>query len=192
MGFRPTKPDIKPNDRESTAIVEDTDDPLVKQTLSFAKQKGLPTCPLAVEDVAKALGAEIIHKSDLPDHIIGRIEIDPSDSSVCRIKLNRKYNKNRLRFTVAHELGHFLKHKHWHSEDITDSDIPSAIYYNKTNKIGGEEWEANLFAAQLLMPATEIFKLKKQKATLEEMAKTFEVSKVAIKIRLEALGFLGE
>lgn len=52
----------------------------------------------------------------------------------------------RDRFTLAHELGHYLLHN---KDNVNlarrDSEIPSKIYENS-------EWQADTFAAELLMP----------------------------------------
>ena len=63
----------------------------------------------------------------------------------------------RFRFTMAHELGHFMLHVPWlhkcniHSIDDTDETIGSEFWINKeeTRRL---ECQANSFAAMLLMP----------------------------------------
>lgn len=63
----------------------------------------------------------------------------------------------RFRFTMAHELGHFMLHAPWlqncnvHSIDDTDETIGSELWINKeeTRRL---ECQANSFAAMLLMP----------------------------------------
>ena len=155
MGFRHRTPKEGPPNKLRTPIIEDSDDPLVKQTLKFAANKGIPTCPLAVEKLAEELGATIISGAQLPSNVIGRVEINRNDNR-CRIKINSKLNNHRKRFTIAHELGHFLKHQRWEAKDIEESDIPKSVHYNRSNEKGGEEWEANVFAAQLLMPEESI------------------------------------
>lgn len=63
----------------------------------------------------------------------------------------------RFRFTMAHELGHFMLHVPWlhecniHSIDDTDETIGSEFWINKeeTRRL---ECQANSFAATLLMP----------------------------------------
>lgn len=92
----------------------------------------------------------------------------------------------RKRFTIAHELGHFLMHE---GTFIDQTDIS----LNKT------ETEANCFASGLLMPETIIRKTYDQLANFVpkteicmEMAWIFRVSRKAMEVRFLELGFITE
>lgn len=78
-------------------------------------------------------------------------------------KTNEKYF-TRIRFTIAHELGHIaLKH--------------FEIYNNSTYIIDiNHEYEANIFADELLMPTAPILN---KKMTVDEICSTYLVSKSA-------------
>lgn len=89
----------------------------------------------------------------------------------------------RRRFTLAHELGHFLMHE----GDFTDNgfETPSSSI----------EREANLFAKELLMPShlvTQIYKgfksLNIELDIVSELSWAFRVSKESMVIRLSELG----
>ncbi len=82
----------------------------------------------------------------------------------------------RDRFTIAHELGHYLLH----SKDnlkLARSDSEIKVYENP-------EWQANTFAAELLMPCSLIAKGD----TKETLSKRFGVSYSAAEVRLKSLG----
>jgi Zn-dependent peptidase ImmA (M78 family) len=100
------------------------------------------------------------------------------------ILLNAKDHPNRQRFTCAHELGHFVSRENapeaYEYVDLRDTIFSSA----ETNP---EEVFANLFAANLLMPLSELRRLQKEKASPTEMALHFDVSQDAMHFRLENL-----
>ena len=81
--------------------------------------------------------------------------------------------KTRIRFSILHELGHFML-----NHDMRP-DIPRALY----NK---QEVEANYFAAQLLMPEQILGELRRRLVRLDRQAikKYFGVSGEAADIRL--------
>ncbi|MEZ6090663.1 MAG: ImmA/IrrE family metallo-endopeptidase [Pirellulaceae bacterium] len=83
----------------------------------------------------------------------------------------------RDRFTIAHELGHFLLH----------SDLGATPIIAYRNGSGRIEWEANWFAAGLLMPAEE-FRAECQlpDVSTAQLAAKFGVSLDAARIRQEA------
>ena len=81
----------------------------------------------------------------------------------------------RKRFTLAHEVGHFvLKHK-------AVKDYGTSNFSNNS-----EEIEADLFAANLLMPHKEFLKVYSYLNT-SEIAAYFGVSRAAIGIRADQL-----
>ena len=87
-------------------------------------------------------------------------------------------NKNRINFTLAHELGHFvLEHHKILNKSILAFGDPGII-----------ETQANVFARNFLMPAEEINELIGIK-TIEELAELYEVSNQMTKIRVENLNY---
>lgn len=84
-----------------------------------------------------------------------------------RIFISSGSHPMRLRFTLAHELGHIvLGHIKGHRHS------PSA----------GEEWEANVFASELLMP--EMLVRQYRNYSLDWITQFFFVSRKAAEIRL--------
>lgn len=137
--------------------------------------------PVKVGAIAKAFGL-IVKSSTLPGNISG--EIKETDGQIV-IRINRHDVKARQRFTLAHEISHFLLHRDLIGDGITDdalfrSKLPSAI-----------ETEANRLAADILMPIHLLNIHKKLKADLkgealyESLAQDFEVSLTSLKYQLE-------
>lgn len=90
------------------------------------------------------------------------------------IVLKESLNKERKKFTIAHELGHFFIP--WHSDLIFGCDIMEMDF---KNDYGPCEKEANIFAAELLMPTEEFkssFSGKITYVMVSELASTFAVS----------------
>ncbi|HWX56556.1 MAG TPA: ImmA/IrrE family metallo-endopeptidase [Verrucomicrobiae bacterium] len=115
------------------------------------------------------------------------------------IGYNSTHARVRQRFTVAHEIAHFILHlkKNRRSQLFID---PFVIFRRDDNSATGndkEEVEANRFGAALLMPATLVRKeIRKHSLDLDDedalgfLAKQFRVSAVAMTYRLSALGLL--
>ena len=142
--------------------------------------------PISVKGMAEAFGLKILAAS-LSPHISGRIERE-NENYVIRV--NRYEVKVRQRFTVAHEIAHYLLHR-----DIIDRDgIEDTIMYRSRLK-SREETEANRLAADLIMPRFLVLaKLEELnidrhnpgEGDVEEMAESFGVSQYAMSLRLGA------
>ena len=98
----------------------------------------------------------------------------------------RKHHRNRQRFTVAHELAHYLEHRpHIIGDGLTD-DIGVLFRSNQSGVSFNMEREANRIAAEILMPEKLLeaaiesgdYKTKRQ------LADYFGVSEEALSIRL--------
>lgn len=97
--------------------------------------------------------------------------------------------RTRQRFTVAHELSHFLLHKDKIQGNLTDmvSTINTKIMY-RSRLSNGIEAEANQLASEILMPNTLIDKyLENGVNTYKELADRLEVSESALRKRLKNL-----
>jgi Zn-dependent peptidase ImmA (M78 family) len=84
----------------------------------------------------------------------------------------------RDRFTLAHEIGHYFLHSN-------QGDIPIVATRRGSTRI---EWEANWFAAELLMPKSEFTRVHKQLQDWPAIAYHFKVSVDAVKVRGSSLG----
>jgi Zn-dependent peptidase ImmA (M78 family) len=59
---------------------------------------------------------------------------------------------NRLRFSLAHELGHIVMHRALVSDHSFKEEQDLLEWQKKTKALRGLEWEANEFAGRLLVP----------------------------------------
>jgi len=109
----------------------------------------------------------------------------------------------RKRFTIAHELGHFVLHRHSVDPAIYQAADISATGAAAADSIRSEadpeaatllprlEAEANAFAAALLMPARLLRESHAAvEGDLERLQETFNSSKAALERRLRTLGLL--
>jgi hypothetical protein len=98
----------------------------------------------------------------------------------------------RARFTVAHELGHWRLHRKSagaNARFCRPEDVGATVSEISSSK--RLEREANLFAAELLMPADLVGdEAEKARLSVPALAKTFEVSAAAMQVRLEVLDLL--
>lgn len=105
------------------------------------------------------------------------------------IRFNAGDISQRQRFTIAHELGHYVL------GDLPKDGTrrlrdPEGHYFTGTRD--PKEVRANRFAAALLMPAHAVKYVVEVEGfkNLEDMANKFEVSSAAMGIRLEQLGII--
>lgn len=99
------------------------------------------------------------------------------------IRINKNHNSRRQRFTVAHELGHYIMHRN-KSESFTDE-----IFF-RTEKKDVIEYRANAFASQLLMPEKRVRKaISEGERNLGKLSERFNVSSLAMKVRVQELGY---
>lgn len=101
------------------------------------------------------------------------------------IYLNKRDGLQRRRFTLAHELGHFVKHRG--ADEIAYVDNRDELASRGTDP--NERW-CNSFAAELLMPEAIVKKDWALGKSVEQMRSKFNVSMAAMTVRLNSLGLL--
>ena len=112
--------------------------------------------PLNIEFlVEEKLGLDIEPISGLRElDIDAFLKSDRSGIVVDESRYMDERNDNRLRFSLAHEIGHFVLHGYIH--DNFNIQIPKDYYNFITNAnnedYGKFEWQANEFAGRLLVP----------------------------------------
>ena len=140
----------------------------------------LKTIPVDLDRMARALGVSV-HRVSLGGDIAGKIE---RAERGYRITLNANDNPRRQRFTLAHEIAHFVLHRDLIGDGITDSGL-----YRSSLKDDIER-QANRYAADLLMPAAKVRELWREDVrSIAGMADRFDVSSEAAEIRLKYLGY---
>lgn len=160
---------------------------LAKSLLEKYETKGTP---IDVVEVATKHGLEV-KPYDLGD-VSGVLHIN-NDKGI--IGYNPKHTKVRQRFTIAHELGHYVMHKN--TGDIFIDNSFNQIHYRDEKSSTGEivkEQEANAFAAALLMPEDALVKEIKNhnfdladESAFTELADLFNVSIQAMTYRISNL-----
>jgi Zn-dependent peptidase ImmA (M78 family) len=134
--------------------------------------------PVKVGELARALGLEVV-VAPLPLNISGSIE--PRGESFV-IKVNRYEAKSRQRFTIAHEIAHYLLHR----DRISGGLVDSVLYRSKL--ASRLETEANRLAADIIMPRDAIGEILSDSMSSEDnidrLAERFNVSRQAAEIRL--------
>ena len=138
--------------------------------------------PVDVDAIAKDLGIKV-YKDDLGPEIFGSLLRDRSRGgwSGYAIYLNSKNHPNRQRFTLAHEIAHFVLHR-----DLAEAGIIDDTHYRSTLS-NLHETQANQLAADILMPRSLV---EKEFATRSEgppLYARFSVSDAAMDIRLRSL-----
>jgi Zn-dependent peptidase ImmA (M78 family) len=167
--------DLDPND---IALI-DTPEKL----LTFAKLKGFDPVPLDVAAVAEKFGIHVEYIS-LEDNISGILYKDEENNRWV-LHVNKEHHPNRLRYTIAHELGHFCLHRHL--KQVFEDQI-----FFRGGESSKEEWQANEFACAILMPEKEFRdEVRSGKRKVDELAKVFQVSTLALRIRAKNLGMSG-
>lgn len=150
------------------------------QRIIYLKYAALPP-PFDVVGFGLELGLEIKESSELPNKISGFIkQIESGTICIC---VNKSHAPNRKRFTVAHELGHYFLHR-----DRLAVGIIDGILNREQGTTDPIEYEANEFAADLLMPEEMFRELwAKQECSVSFIADFFLVSESAIITRARFL-----
>jgi len=114
---------------------------------------------------------------------------------VFSIYVNANDPPARKRFTIAHEIGHCLLHMSQGSDgefvDTVDNyRVAAPDTAAKWDEARRKEYEANVFAAALLMGAESIRQKWGENKDATHLAWQFQVSPKAMQIRLSELGLM--
>lgn len=140
---------------------------------------GLPINP---EKVAKLENIKVLPKDDLSERKLSGELVKINDSVI--IYYNPGDSLKRQRFTIAHELGHYVLN---HGYNFNDSKNNFTMSHYDCREV-----EANQFAMELLIPEIAINILIKQRkiTNVNELCRIFNVSLEAMSFRLKKLGFI--
>lgn len=109
------------------------------------------------------------------------------------ILVNRHQPLTRQRFSIAHELGHYVLHG-----ETIDRFVDTEVNLYRTGPLDDsrpkrrEEIQANLFAAAILMPRSLLKSAVEVTEDLHDLARLFGVSHDAMAIRLGQLNLGSE
>lgn len=163
-----------------------------KVATELLKELGIQDMPVDVRAIAEAKGVRVV-AGDLDEDTSGVIVIK-NDQAI--IGVNRTHHPNRQRFSIAHELGHYLLHRDYAHVFV---DTVHAFFRdgNSTKGTDTQEIEANAFAAELLMPKDIVVRYVRENRVdvhdemyVRRLALKFGVSEQALTIRLTRLGLV--
>ena len=162
---------------------------IVQRAQTLLHKYSVEAPPVPVERIAKGEGAQL-RFAPLDDELSGMIYVKDGTPI---IGINSLHHPNRQRFTIAHECGHLMLHKAQITKEVHVDKTFSILARNAESADGTTdiEIEANLFAAELLMPAAllmdevgdEILDIDNDGA-VSTLAKVFRVSQSAMRFRL--------
>jgi len=152
-------------------------DNIARRADDLLRAAGATREPVSLVDVVSTLNLSLIRAAREPFQSEAAL-VPLGDSHA--IVLRGTGDERRRRFTIAHEIGHFVLH----------ADRVAPERGGKVNQAGrAQEREADAFAAELLMPEHLV-----RQAVLEvgadsaRLAGRFEVSEQAMSVRLRRLG----
>ena len=164
---------------------------LEKKAGDLLQEAAMVQAPVPVDEVARYLGIQV-DEADLGEECSGMLVRD-EDYAV--IGVNANHHEHRKRFTIAHEIAHYMLHG---GEAYIDK--PPHIDFRAADSGSGtqqEETEANQFAAALLMPADQVRAAVAEQPfdparddELLNLARRFKVSPQAMTTRLIHLGLV--
>lgn len=161
------------------------------------------SAPINLEEIVNFIGAKLDISVDFEKiSTAGSVSLNNDHAEIWINPIENSYEP-RKRFTIAHEIGHLIRHI------SPDKGVQEFIDTKKTlnrkdSYWDSKEYEANNFAAQLLMPLKLIkkhgneiisqYKLQQKAESMPasvfitRMASLFNVSEPAMKFRLKNIG----
>jgi len=151
---------------------------------SLRDADGVLKLPIDPVKVARNLGVNV-YQAPMENKTSGMIARAQAGGDVDVI-LNSQHAPVRQRFTCAHELGHYV-------DVIHDDPAGQRVFFRKRDALAAcgtdrDEIYANQFAANLLMPASEVRALHRRGHNTVSLSQIFAVSTQAMSNRLVNLG----
>jgi hypothetical protein len=142
---------------------------------------GVSREPISLRDVVSALNLELVHKTREPFSCEAALEPLGDGHAIV---LRGGSDERRRRFTIAHEIGHFVLH-------------PQRLGPERGGAVNAawraQEREADQFAAELLMPEPLVREaVVEQGDDVARLADRFDVSRPAMQTRLRRLGIAAQ
>lgn len=164
-----------------------------KKAAELLNRCGITRPPIDLEVLAKQIGADIQYER--LESSVSALLVRAADGQA-RIGVNASHHRNRQRFSIAHEIGHFLLHSHQPTLFV-DGEM---IYFrdNASSEARDKrEIQANAFAASVLMPE-DLLRADLHGAGIDiqddvavkRLAERYQVSPQSLAIRLVNLGLV--
>lgn len=157
------------------------------QAKALAKRLRVIGRPVDVNQIAEDLKISI-QVIPLDDELSGMAFTKAGSKFII---VNAAHHLNRRRFTICHEIAHHVLHADELSGRV---HVDKTVFARNARSITGEdlfEVEANAFAAELLMPRSELRKIGQidvnDDARVALLAREFRVSAAAMAVRIENL-----
>jgi Zn-dependent peptidase ImmA (M78 family) len=166
--------EVKPTSREYLTLTPD-----VRAKIDEC----LTEYPVKLGAIATRLGVKVL-LSTLPRGTSGQIG---QENGEFVIRINRHEAKHRQRFTLAHELAHFLLHR---DQIVADGGWSENVLL-RSGQPANVEYEANRLASDLVIPserladATADYSGPMTSEVIEDLARRFGVSTAAMEIKLQ-------
>jgi Zn-dependent peptidase ImmA (M78 family)/DNA-binding XRE family transcriptional regulator len=145
------------------------------------EKSGVKSPPVDVMSVARSLGVAVFPRP-FPDALSALLLRYDAHAF---IGVNSHQARTRQRFSVAHELGHFVLHHE--DRHFIDYGTSAAVEGEAPGYDWKSEQAANRFAAELLMPE-EMLRRESRSISLSRLTTRYEVSQEAMGFRLANLG----
>lgn len=146
--------------------------------------------PVPIDAILKAHGIEVFADNEMAPTVSGILMIKKDRVGAM---VNHTHPEARKRFTLAHELGHYLLHRRNTNLFVDEVAVLYRSGYSDTGT-GRMEVEANVFAAELLMPEKVLREHLKSDPSvaqsdeaIRKLARRYDVSSAAMKYRLRQL-----
>lgn len=163
---------------------------------SFAQAKareilnefGITIPPVQVEEIIESYGIKL-EKIDAKENFDGQLIPEKR-----LIRINKSSPKNRQRFTMAHELGHWVLYHKSRLFEVNEepaletfNGFSISLESNFSNK--QREVEANYFTSELLIPLNWLeADWKKHKQDVKKLIEIYQVSEQALWNKITELG----
>lgn len=138
----------------------------------YATERGFLKAPVRVDTIAAWLGYQVVLLYTVGEEFSGLVSTRQR-----LIGVNGRHHRHRRRFSVAHEIAHVLL-KHPPESHCTAREI---LLCNR---------EADKCAAEILIPNQLLLPLIAVTRKVSTLARTFDVSKEAMNVRLQELNFI--
>lgn len=165
--------------------------PVQKAIDLYKKYNPQNLSPFPIENILKEhKDLKIYFLDNMEDSVSGVIIYKPDEKNF-NILVNNNQSKTRQYFTIAHELGHYFLHKTTLTKKNIIEDKVFSLYRKEgnSNKI---EVDANHFAAELIMPEKLVKEIWENLKDIDNCAEIFNVSTLAMNIRLINLKLIEE
>lgn len=142
----------------------------------------LDEAPVDLDRMAEALGLTVRLAANMDRDVSGMIVKSDASRAGYLITINSTHSAARRRFTLAHEIAHYLLHR----DHIGDGVRDDALY---RSRLGNEmEYQANNLAVDILMPAPLVRRVYRAGLRfIAGLSGAFGVSDEAMRIRLRQL-----